>query len=170
MSSQPPSAHDAPLAGITVLDLTLALAGPFATFLLAGLGARVIKIENPSSPDHCRENAPFIGRNGVSLGRTSASDVSVAALNRLRGKHAVTLNLKHPGAQAVFTDLLRQADVVVENFSPGTLDRLGVGYEFARKQNPRIVYCSISGYGADQPANGSGKAMDSIIQALSGLM
>jgi crotonobetainyl-CoA:carnitine CoA-transferase CaiB-like acyl-CoA transferase len=159
-----------PLAGLTVLDLTLALAGPFATFLLAGLGARVIKIENAASPDHCRENAPFIGRHGVSLGRTAPDDVSVAALNRLRGKYAVTLDLKRPGSREVFADLLRKADVVVENFSAGTLDRLGVGYEFARAQNPRIVYCSISGYGADQTASGSGKAMDSIIQALSGLM
>jgi crotonobetainyl-CoA:carnitine CoA-transferase CaiB-like acyl-CoA transferase len=153
-----------------VLDLTLALAGPFATFLLAGLGARVIKIENPALPDHCRENAPFIGRNGVSLGRSAPDDVSAAALNRLRGKYAVTLNLKQPGSRDVFADLLRQADVVVENFAPGTLDRLGVGYEYARTLNPRVVYCSISGYGADQPANGSGKAMDSIVQALSGLM
>ena len=165
-----PSVPTAPLAGVTVLDLTLALAGPFATFLLAGLGARVIKIENPASPDHCRENAPFIGRHGVSLGRTAPDDVSVAALNRLRGKHAVTLNLKHPGAREVFADLLRRADVVIDNFSAGTLDRLGIGYEYARSQNARIVYCSISGYGADQTATGSGKAMDSIIQALSGLM
>src|SRR5689334_2190920 len=131
-----------PLAGLTVLDLTLALAGPFATFLLAGLGARVIKIENPSSPDHCRENAPFIGRNGVSLGRTSPDDVSAAALNRLRGKYAITLNLKQPGSREVFADLVRQADVVVENFAPGTLERLGIGYAFARERNPRIVYCS----------------------------
>jgi CoA:oxalate CoA-transferase len=161
----------APLAGLTVLDLTLALAGPFATFLLASLGARVIKIENPNAPDHCRENAPFVGRHGVSLGRTAPDDVSVAALNRLRGKHAVTLNLKQPGSREVFADLLRQADVVVENFSAGTLDRLGIGYEFARQQNARIVYCSISGYGADQAGGaGTGKAMDSIIQALSGLM
>jgi crotonobetainyl-CoA:carnitine CoA-transferase CaiB-like acyl-CoA transferase len=159
-----------PLAGLTVLDLTLALAGPFATFLLAALGARVVKIENPASPDHCRANAPFIGRNGVSLGRSAADDVSVAALNRLRGKYAVTLNLKQPGSREVFADLVRRADVVVENFTAGTLDRLGVGYEFARTQNPRIVYCSISGYGADQTTTGSGKAMDSIIQALSGLM
>ena len=159
-----------PLAGLTVLDLTLALAGPFATFLLASLGARVIKIENPASPDHCRENAPFIGRNGVSLGRSAPDDVSVAALNRLRGKYAVTLNLKQPGSRDVYADLLRRADVVVENFSPGTLDRLGIGYEFAKTQNPRIVHCSISGYGADQTTAGSGKAMDAIVQALSGLM
>jgi crotonobetainyl-CoA:carnitine CoA-transferase CaiB-like acyl-CoA transferase len=169
-SSERPAVQAAPLAGLTVLDLTLALAGPFATFLLAGLGARVIKIENPASPDHCRENAPFIGRHGVSLGRTAPDDVSVAALNRLRGKYAVTLNLKQPGSREVFADLLRRADVVVENFSAGTLDRLGIGYEFARTQNPGIVYCSISGYGADQTTDGSGKAMDSIIQALSGLM
>ena len=91
-------------------------------------------------------------------------------MNRLRGKHAVTLNLKQPGSREVFADLVRRADVVVENFSPGTLDRLGVGYEFARSQNPRIVYCSISGYGASQAKSGSGKAMDAIIQALSGLM
>jgi crotonobetainyl-CoA:carnitine CoA-transferase CaiB-like acyl-CoA transferase len=159
-----------PLAGLTVLDLTLALAGPFATFLLAGLGARVIKIENPAAPDHCRENAPFIGRNGVSLGRSLPDDVSAAALNRLRGKYAITLNLKQPGSREVFTDLLRQADVVVENFAPGTLERLGIGYGFARERNPRIVYCSISGYGADHTTTGSGKAMDSIVQALSGLM
>ena len=158
-----------PLAGLTVLDLTLALAGPFATFLLAGLGARVIKIENPESPDPCRQNPPYLGRDGVSLGRTQPDDVSVSALNRLRGKYAVTLNLKRPGAREVFTDLVRQADIVVENFSAGTLERLGVGYSFARSINPRVIYCSVSGFGAAQ-APGTGKAMDNIIQALSGLM
>jgi crotonobetainyl-CoA:carnitine CoA-transferase CaiB-like acyl-CoA transferase len=158
----------APLAGLTVLDLTLALAGPFATFLLAGLGARVIKIENPQSPDPCRQNPPYLGRGGVSLGRTRPDDVSVSALNRLRGKYGVTLNLKQPGARDVFADLVRQADIVVENFSAGTMDRLGVGYEFARSINRRVIYGSISGFGANAP--GGGKAMDSIIQALSGLM
>src|SRR5512144_3221365 len=122
-----PSAQSSPLAGLTVLDLTHALAGPFATFLLAGLGARVIKIENPDSPDPCRENPPYLGEHGVSIGRKRPDDVSVSALNRLRGKYGVTLNLKHPGARDVFADLLRQADVVVDNFSAGTLDRLGVG-------------------------------------------
>lgn len=164
------SAAGAPLAGLTVLDLTLALAGPFATFLLAGLGARVIKIEHPDAPDPCRQNPPYLGPNGVTLGPTSTEDVSVSALNRLRGKYAVTLNLKRPPARDVFADLLRQADVVVENFSAGTLDRLGVGYAFGRSINPRVIYCSISGFGATPSASGTGRAMDSIIQALSGLM
>jgi len=159
-----------PLAGVTVLDLTLALAGPFATFLLAGLGARVIKIEHPEAPDPCRQNPPYLGAHGVSLRPTGPDDVSVSALNRLRGKYAVTLDLKRPGAREVFADLVRQADVVVENFSAGTLDRLGVGYAFGRTINPRVVYCSISGFGAAPKASGTGRAMDSIIQALSGLM
>ena len=153
-----------------MLDLTVALAGPFATFLLAGLGARVIKIENPEAPDPCRQNPPYLGRNGVSLGRRRPDDVSVSALNRLRGKYGVTLNLKHPDAGGVFADLLRQADVVVENFTSGTLDRLGVGYAFARAINPRVIYCSVSGFGATTKTSGTGKAMDTIIQALSGLM
>jgi crotonobetainyl-CoA:carnitine CoA-transferase CaiB-like acyl-CoA transferase len=151
------------------MDLTLALAGPFATFLLAGLGARVINIENPQSPDPCRQNPPYLGRDGVSLGRTRPEDVSVSALNRLRGKYAVTLNLKQTGARDVFADLLRRADIVVENFSAGTLERLGVGYSFAQSINPRVIYCSVTGFGATQ-APGTGKAMDNIIQALSGLM
>jgi crotonobetainyl-CoA:carnitine CoA-transferase CaiB-like acyl-CoA transferase len=168
-TEQRPSSPQGPLAGLTVLDLTLALAGPFATFLLAGLGARVIKIERPDAPDPCRQNPPYLGRDGVSLRRRSDDDVSVSELNRLRGKYGVTLDLKQPRAGDVFADLLRQADVVVENFSAGTLDRLGFGYAFGRSVNPRIIYCSISGFGADR-ASGGAKAMDSIIQALSGLM
>ena len=161
-----------PLSGLTVLDLTHALAGPFASFLLAGLGARVIKIENPCAPDPCRQNPPYLGPDGVSLGRRSEDDISVSALNRLRGKYGVTLNLKKPGGREVFTDLVRHADIVVENFSAGTLDRLGIGYTYARSINPRVIYCSISGFGATKTAGsaGTGKAMDSIIQALSGLM
>jgi crotonobetainyl-CoA:carnitine CoA-transferase CaiB-like acyl-CoA transferase len=93
----------------------------------------------------------------------------VSALNRLRGKYAVTLNLKHAHARDVFADLVKRSDIVVENFSAGTLDRLGIGYAFARTINSRIIYSSISGFGATK-TNGSGKAMDSIIQALSGLM
>jgi crotonobetainyl-CoA:carnitine CoA-transferase CaiB-like acyl-CoA transferase len=158
-----------PLEGLTVVDLTIALAGPYATFLLAGLGARVIKVENPRQGDPCRTNAPYVGRDGVTLARKHDDDVSASALNRLRGKLGTTLNLKHLKAREIFGDFVRQADVLVENFSTGTLDRLGVGYEWARQVNPRIVFCSLSGFGADKALAG-GKAMDTIVQALSGLM
>jgi crotonobetainyl-CoA:carnitine CoA-transferase CaiB-like acyl-CoA transferase len=93
----------------------------------------------------------------------------VSALNRLRGKYAVSLDLKQPGAGEVFADLVRGADVVLDNFSAGTLERLGIGYDVGRAVNPKVIYCSISGFGAGG-TSGTGKAMDSIIQALSGLM
>jgi CoA:oxalate CoA-transferase len=158
-----------PLEGVTVLDMTGALAGPFATLLLAGLGARVIKIENPTAGDTCRSNPPYLGRNGATLTRENEDDVSISALNRLRNKLGITLNLKNPEAREVFADLVKHADVLVENFSRGTLERLGAGYDRVREINPRIIYCSITGFGsAGDP--GSGKAMDAIIQALSGVM
>ena len=158
-----------PLDGITVLDLTVALAGPFATLILAGLGARVIKVENPAGGDSCRTNAPYLGAHGPKLARESDDDISVSALNRLRNKLGVTLNLKHPDARAVYADLVRKSDIVVENFSRGTLDRLGTGYAFAREVNPRVIYCAITGFGSTADASPA-KAMDAIIQALSGTM
>src|SRR5580658_678064 len=162
--------NNTPLGDLTVLDLTTALAGPFATLLLAGLGAKVIKIENPmGGGDTCRSNAPYLGSDGGTLARQHDVDVSVSALNRLRNKLGVTLNLKHPEARSVYADLVKSADVIVENFSRGTLERLGVGYKFAQEVNPRVVYCSITGFGSEGEA-GSGKAMDTIIQALSGVM
>jgi CoA:oxalate CoA-transferase len=158
-----------PLEDITVLDLTVALAGPVATLLLGGLGARVIKIENTVDGDPCRYNPPYIGKQGVSLSRKQPDDMSLSAINRLRNKLGVTLNLKHEMAREVFVDLVRKADMVVQNFSPGVLDRLGIGYEAVHQINPRIVYCSISGFGSDAGA-GPTKALDTTIQALSGLM
>jgi CoA:oxalate CoA-transferase len=162
--------NNTPLEDLTVLDLTTALAGPFATLLLAGLGAKVIKIENPiGGGDSCRTNAPYLGSEGATLARRHEDDISISAINRLRNKLGVTLNLKHPEARAVYADLIKTADVVVENFSRGALDRMGVGYNFVQEVNPRIVYCSITGYGSEA-GTGSGKAMDTIIQALSGVM
>ena len=155
-----------PLEGVTVVDLTIALAGPFATQLLGALGATVIKVENPAGGDPARSNAPYVGASGLHLAREGAGDMSVSMLERGRNKLSVTLNLKHADALSVFADLVRNADVVVENFSAGTADRIGVGYAVASELNPSIVYLSISGYGAGEP----GKAMDTIFQALSGLM
>ena len=164
-----PNVPEAPLHGVTVLDLTMALAGPVATLLLGGLGARVIKVEEPTAGDSCRENAPYFGLGGVKLIRERQDDLSVTGFNRLRNKLGVTLNLKHAHAREIVADLARTADIVVENFSPGALNRLGFGYDFFRETNPRIVHCSITGFGSDAPA-GRAKALDTTIQALSGVM
>jgi CoA:oxalate CoA-transferase len=159
---------DGPLAGLRVIDLTRALAGPFCTLVLAGLGADVIKVEEPEGGDISRGNAPYLGADGLSLTRTDPDAMSLAVLNRCRGKRSITLDLKRPGAVQVFLDLVRQADIVVENFSSGTADRLGVGYAAAHSANPAVIYCSISGFGANESSGV--RAMDTIIQALSGTM
>ena len=167
--SAKPKVLSRPLEGLTVLDMTIALAGPFATLLLAGLGARVIKVENPASGDPCRSNPPYFGVDGATLTKRHADDVSISALNRLRGKLGITLNLKDQSARGILADLVRKTDILVENFSRGTLERLGAGYQQCKEINPRIIYCSISGFGSEGES-GSGKAMDTIIQALSGVM
>ncbi|MGH9592623.1 MAG: CoA transferase, partial [Bryobacteraceae bacterium] len=141
-----------PLEDITVLDLTTALAGPYATFLLAGLGARVIKIENPMGPDTCRTNPPYLGAGGLHLTRQHPEDISVSAINRLRNKKAITLNMKHPESRAVFEKLAAKADMLVENFAKGALDRLGAGYADVHCINPRLLYCSITGFGSQGDA------------------
>lgn len=161
-------AAEGPLAGLRVIDMTRALAGPFCTLVLAALGADVIKVEDPAGGDIARGNAPYLGSDGLSLDRTGPGAMSLAVLNRCRGKRSITLDLKRPGAARVFADLVRHADIVVENFSSGTADRLGVGYAVARAANPAVIYCSISGFGAD--ASSGVRAMDTIIQALSGVM
>ena len=169
MSTSPSRPHG-PLDGLVVLDFSHALAGPFATLLLAGLGARVIKVEAPSGQsDPARRNAPFAGRDGVTRDRRHDDDISLAILERTRGKQAITLDLKHPSAPEVIADLARVSDVVVQNWSPGVAERLGVDYPTLAAHNRRIVVCAITGFGLD-PATAGHKAMDSIIQAVSGLM
>ncbi len=160
--------RERPLEGLRVIDMTRALAGPYATLLLAGLGAEVIKVEDPRGGDLARDNSPYVGRDGITVERKHEDDVSISHLTRARGKLGVSLNLKSPEAKEVFLDLVRTADIVVENFTAGTAERLGVGYEAAKAANPRIIYCSLSGFGATAPEGG--KAMDIIIQALSGAM
>jgi formyl-CoA transferase len=158
-----------PLEGLRVLDLTVALAGPFCTLLLAGLGAEVIKIEAPGGGDIARWNPPYLGRRGVHFDLPEDDDMSLSMLNRARNKKSVTLDLKSERGRTMFFELARRADVVVENFSEGTAERLGVGYDAVRVVNDRIVYCSISGLGADSPYPEL-KAMDIIVQALGGIM
>ncbi|WP_022884399.1 CaiB/BaiF CoA transferase family protein [Glaciibacter superstes] len=163
---QPPR----PLEGLLVVDLTTALSGPYATLQLAGLGARVIKIEDAARGDSSRNNSPFVNADGgVSVKRQEPEDWSVSMLVRGRDKESVTLNLKHPDDYRAFMTIVERADILVENFSPGVTDRLRIDYLTVKASNPRIVYCSISGFGQDT-TYGSAKALDAIIQALSGTM
>ena len=157
-----------PLEGLTVIDLTRALAGPYCTLLLAGLGAKVIKVEEPKGGDLARENSPYLGRDGIQVERRHDDDLSLSHLTRARGKYGVSLDLKTAEGREVYFDLVRQADIVVENFTAGTADRLGVGYQACHAINPRVVFASLSGFGATD--RDGGKAMDVIIQALSGAM
>lgn len=166
-TNQPPLPR--PLEGCVVLDLTTALAGPYATLLLAGLGARVIKIENPRRPDSARGNAPFVGRDGVAMERRHDDDMSLAIMERGRNKQSVTLDLKQPRGRELFLRMAARADAVVENYSAGVAARLGIGWEALSPLNPRLVYTSISGFGANVQGT-QNKAMDTIVQALSGLM
>jgi CoA:oxalate CoA-transferase len=160
-----------PLTGKTVIDLTTALSGPYATLLLAGLGARVIKVENPQlGGDTSRNNSPYFTAEGLKVGRVDAEDMSVSMMLRGRNKESITLNMKNPQSAAVFRDLVKKADIVVENYSAGVTGRLGIDYQTVRDINPKLVYTSISGFGAQGLPNGGGKAMDTIIQALSGVM
>jgi crotonobetainyl-CoA:carnitine CoA-transferase CaiB-like acyl-CoA transferase len=149
------------LSGIRVLDLTNVLAGPFASYQLAVLGAEVVKVEVPGSGDLARQLGADPGLNQKRMG------ASFLAQNA--GKRSLTLNLKHPAGKDAFRRLVATADVVVENFRPGVMDRLGLGYAALREVRPGLVYCAISGFGQDGPLNGN-PAYDQIVQGLSGVM
>jgi formyl-CoA transferase len=158
-----------PLAGIVVLDLTRFLSGPHATLLLAGLGAEVIKIDDPAAGDPSAGAPPLVGPAGVALERSSSADYGIAYLKRSRAKKSATLNLKHPEGRALFLELAKQADVVIENFRPGVAERLGIAFHVLKEKNPRLVYCALTGYGSTGPDRDL-KAYDLMAQAASGLM
>lgn len=155
------------LAGIRVLDLTSYLSGPFATLTLAGLGAEVVKVERRDGGDPARTFPPFCGAAGTALREsTSAEDESIAILKRNRGKKSLTLNLEVPEGRALFLRLVEKFDVVIENLAPGVLEKWGLGYTALSAANPRIVLCSISGYGRSGPKSKL-PAFDPIVQASS---
>jgi len=149
------------LSGIRVLDLTNVLAGPFATIHLALLGAEVIKIENPAGGDLARKLGAAPPLNAQLMG------TSFLAQNA--NKKSVTLNLKPEEGKEIFRKLVKTADVLVENFRPGVMDRLGLSYHVLREINPRLIYCAISGFGQTGP-DAFKPAYDQIIQGLSGVM
>jgi CoA:oxalate CoA-transferase len=146
-----------PLDGIRILDLTQVLFGPFATMLLSDLGAEVIKIERPEVGDIARGNGPVVRGQ------------STYFLSLNRGKKSVTLNLATEQGAAVFLKLVKSADILVENFKPGTMERLGLSYERVREQNPGIIYVAGSGFGQYGPY-ASKPAFDVIVQAMGGVM
>lgn len=148
-----------PLEGFRVVDLSHALAGPFCTYHLGLLGADVVKVERPVLGDDMRHYTEHAG-----LELMSAPFIATNA-----GKRSITLDLKHPSGRAVLHRLLRSADVVVENFRPGVAARMGLGWEELRKHNPRLVYCSISGFGQTGELR-DWTAYDHIVQAMSGIM
>jgi crotonobetainyl-CoA:carnitine CoA-transferase CaiB-like acyl-CoA transferase len=152
---------DRPLRGIRVLDLTNVLAGPYCSYQLMLLGAEVVKIERPGHGDLARRLGPEPGLNAMGLG------ASFLAQNA--GKKSVELDLKAPGDRATFERLVDDADVLLENFRAGVLERMGYGWDVLRQRNPRLVYCAISGFGQTGPMSGA-PAYDQIIQGLSGMM
>ena len=146
------------LDGLTVVDLTRVLSGPYCTMMLADMGARVIKVEQPGRGDDTRAWGPPF-QNGESAYFLSIN----------RNKESVTLNLKHPEGRRVLDGLIERADVLVENFRPGTLERMGLGYADLSKQRPDLVYCSISGFGQTGPRRRE-PGYDAVMQGEGGLM
>ncbi len=147
-----------PLEGLIVVDLTRVLSGPYCTMVLGDLGARIIKIEHPGRGDDTRQwGPPFVGPE------------SAYFLSINRNKESVTVDFKHPRGREVLSRLVARADVLVENFKPGTLDRLGLGWEALHAEHPRLVYASVSGYGQTGPRSHE-PGYDAVIQAEGGLM
>ena len=146
-----------PLAGLLVVDLSRVLAGPFATMMLADLGARVVKVEKPGTGDDSRSYGPFLDDRSLYFARVN------------RGKESIACDLRDAEDLAVVRALIAEADVLVENFRPGVMARLGLGPAEALALNPKLVYCSISGFGHSGPWS-QRPAYDAVVQGMSGLM
>ncbi len=157
MPSAPPDPSTRPLQGVTVLDLSRVLAGPFCTMILAQLGARVIKVERPGAGDDSRAFGPFM--NGKSLYFSSIN----------YDKESIALDLKQPADRAIFEDLLGVSDVVVENFRPGTMEKLGYGWDTLHTKYPNLIYGAASGFGDSGPSS-KRAAYDMVVQGMGGIM
>ena len=146
-----------PLSGITVVDLSRILAGPYCTMLMAEMGARVIKVEPPKTGDDARAYGPFVKHHSAYF----------ASINR--GKESIALDLKADEDRRIFEKLLEKADVVVENFRPGTMEKFGYGWETLHKRYPQLIYASASGFGHTGP-NSKDPAYDMVVQGMGGIM
>ncbi len=151
------------LENLTVLDLTRVLAGPYATMLLADMGADVIKIEPPTFGDDTRFYPPFREKN------LNGEQESLYFANLNRNKKGVTLNLKTPEGKELFKRMVEKADIVIENYRPGVMERLGIGYDVLKERNPRIIYAAVSGFGSYGPYC-TRPGYDILAQAMGGMM
>lgn len=152
--------RDGPLSGVVVLDVTRVVAGPFCAMMLADLGATVIKIENPNDPDYTRTFPPMV--------EAGDDQTSVYYAQYNRNKHGVSLDLRSEEGKALLKRLVHKADILIENFRPGVMDKLGLGYDVLKLENPRLVYAAISGYGRSGP-NSNRPGYDNSGQAAGGL-
>jgi len=152
-----------PLTGLRVLDLSRVLAGPWATQTLADMGADVIKVERPGEGDDTRQFAPFIsGKNG-------AGRESIYFMSANRGKRSITINLKADAGRELVCELAERSDVLVENYRVSSIKRLGLGYPVLSARNPRLIYCSITGFGQTGP-HSDRAGYDLVVEAMGGLM
>ncbi len=158
MPPKPGDQRAGPLAGLKVVDLTHIMAGPTCTMMLADMGADVIKVERSPAGDDTRQMVP-----------PKMADESAAFLMMNRNKRGITLDLKTPGGKRVLERLVSTADVLVENFGPGVIDRLGFGYEALHERHPALIYCSLSGFGRTGPYRDR-RGFDLVAQAMSGIM
>jgi crotonobetainyl-CoA:carnitine CoA-transferase CaiB-like acyl-CoA transferase len=158
-----------PLSGIRIIDLTIYLSGPYCTQILSSLGAEVIKVERPTIGDLSRDTPPFASKKGVHGEKLTEQDISFSILKRNRNKKSITLNFNTDEGKEIYKRLVKDANVVVENFRPGVMQRKGLDYEALKEINPALVYCAISGFG-QEGKNKNLAAFDIIAQAYSGLM
>ncbi|WP_417796533.1 CaiB/BaiF CoA transferase family protein [Terasakiella pusilla] len=157
MTDQQKQGWKGPLEGVRVLDFTRVLSGPYATMILADMGAEIIKIESVEKGDDTRNFPPFV------------NDMSHYFIALNRNKKSISLNLKTPEGVKIAKDLAAQCDIVIENFRPGVMDKLGLGYDALKEGNDKLVYCAISGFGATGPMRDN-PSFDIVAQALSGIM
>ena len=157
MATSPSAATEDALAGIVILDLTWVLSGPYASMILGDFGANVIKVERPPHGDVARTTGPFVNNESIYF----------QSINR--GKRSISVDLRLEQGKALFLDLVERADVVMENFTAGTMDRLGLGYERLSARNPRVIYAATSGFGQSGPLKEK-PALDIVIQGMGGVM
>ncbi len=146
-----------PLKGLKILDLTRVLAGPYCTMILGDLGADIIKVEIPGKGDDSRHFGPYI------------KDESAYFMSLNRNKRSITMNLKHEDGKTLLKELVQEVDVIVENYRPGTMEKLGLGYDVLKELNPKLIYAAASGFGHSGPYS-KRPAYDGVVQAMGGIM